>query len=345
MCPKASERNGGNILQSSLAIGNLVVLARLALSLLHSTLVLEVLQVLRQRLRQVDVTSVVLTQPGVLQYLVGRQPLVRVDNKKLRNKIFGRVRNGVPVRGVELKAALHNLLEKNSIVLIVEGRIPAQQNIGNHTNRPHVDGLAVTLLTKNLRCNIVGCTTSCVQDMLVVHELGETKVGNHHIRGLVLSSKQNVLGLQISMHDVVAVEVANGLRHLSNNSNGIFLSERALMNDAVEKLTTINILKDKVELVGGVKFLKKANDVLVVNLPHNSNFRLNHSLLALAKFLIDNLNRESLTGLSLGCKLHHGKATGSELLAHFVDLFHVILPVAGNVLLKLLHFADGCSVK
>lgn len=47
--------------------------------------------------------------------------------------------------------ALNDLLEELGVVLVVEGRVAAQQDVADHTDAPHVHLLSVRFLLEHLR--------------------------------------------------------------------------------------------------------------------------------------------------------------------------------------------------
>ena len=51
---------------------------------------------------------------------------------------------------VELELVLEDLLEEVGVVLVVEGRVAAQQDVRDHSDALHVHGLAVRLLRQLL---------------------------------------------------------------------------------------------------------------------------------------------------------------------------------------------------
>lgn len=72
-------------------------------------------------------------------------PFAGVDTNQVGYEIFGRLGNVVPIRTVKLVFALHDLRKQVVVVsvLIVEGWITAQKNVGDHADRPNVHRLAV----------------------------------------------------------------------------------------------------------------------------------------------------------------------------------------------------------
>lgn len=74
----------------------------------------------------------------------------------------------------ELNLALENLLVDGHRVVVVEGINAGQHLVGQDSERPPVDGFAVTLVKEHLWCQVLGCTAQCVCARLAI--LCETEV-------------------------------------------------------------------------------------------------------------------------------------------------------------------------
>eukprot|EP01136_Pigoraptor_vietnamica_P018181 Opistho-1_new@64398 len=257
------------------------------------------LEVHANRRADVDVARRLARDPRVLEDLVGREALLGIHHEHLLDHVLGRLRDCGPVRRVKLKVALHDLLEKHGVVVVVKRGITAQQNVRNHADGPEIDGLAVTLLPENLGGDIVGRAAGRLKAEVVVDEFGEAKVGDHDVRVRLLRPEEKVLGLEVSVHNIERVEVADGRRDLPHEARRVLLRETALVNDAIKELTALDVFEDEVELVGRVKLLVHAHNVRVLHLAQNGHLRLDHLLLALAELLVNHFDRIAAAALLL----------------------------------------------
>ena len=66
-----------------------------------------------------------------------------------KHKTLTTVGDVVPVGRIELVLASDDLREEICIVLIVEGRISAEENVGDYTDRPHIDCFSIWSLLEN----------------------------------------------------------------------------------------------------------------------------------------------------------------------------------------------------
>lgn len=106
------------------------------------------LQLLANRMINVLVAGQIPGNPGMLECELAGVALSGVHADQVRYEILGRLGDVVPIGAVEFVFALHNLRKQIIVVtvLVVEGRITAQQNVGYHADRPNVHCLSVAAL-------------------------------------------------------------------------------------------------------------------------------------------------------------------------------------------------------
>lgn len=78
--------------------------------------------------------------------------------------------------------------------------------------------------------------------------LRDTEVNEDDIGVLFLCPVKNVLWLDISVHDVVVVQVLDGREHRTNRSTGVALGETATLKDTIEELATAGLFKNEIVL-------------------------------------------------------------------------------------------------
>ena len=87
-----------------------------------------------------DPGSLLGQDPGVLEDLLGAVPLEGVHHEAPGDELLGGVGDVVPVGAVELEEPGQDLVEE--LLLVVgaagEGRVAAEQDVHDHTDRPHV---------------------------------------------------------------------------------------------------------------------------------------------------------------------------------------------------------------
>lgn len=129
------------------------------------------------------------------QRMLARIPLLDADAHQMPDEVLGRLADLVPVRCVELEVAFQYLRKQIGVVLVVERRIAAQQDVRDDTDAPHVDRLAVRLLGEHLGCHVAGCAARSGHDAGVLH-FRQTKVADHDLAVLVGAVVEQVFRLR-----------------------------------------------------------------------------------------------------------------------------------------------------
>lgn len=127
-----------------------------------------------------------------------------------------------------------NFLEQCRNVLIVKRQSATQQDVQDDATTPDINlRSSIKLAIDNFRGSIVGTATAGLEKAAVVHYIGQTEIGNLDIE---LFIKQKVLGLEISMGNLVSVTVLNGGDDLLKEATGIVLRHAPVLDDIVKKL-------------------------------------------------------------------------------------------------------------
>ncbi len=93
--------------------------------------------------------------PGVFGALLGRVSLRGVLHQQMADQILCVLRHILPAGIVKVVLHLHDLLEQRRSVVGVKRRVAAQQNVDDHTHRPHIDRVIVILVGQHLRKSAV----------------------------------------------------------------------------------------------------------------------------------------------------------------------------------------------
>ena len=219
----------------------------------------------------------------------------------------------------------HDHFKQGGITFIIEWWITAQQDEGNHTQRPHVDFLAVSLLEQNLGGDVVWRATCSLERTFVIYQLSQTKVSYHDAICRFTITKQDVFWFQITMDNVQGVQVPDGLCHLPNDSGSVTLGKVTFIYDTVKQFTTGNVIKHQVQVTWSVKVLVHSNDVLVVGLPEHSQLHIDHFLFASAQRFFYDLDGIFLAVGSSHTEFNNRKVACSEFFANLVLLFDIRL--------------------
>lgn len=114
---------------------------------------------------------------------------------------------------------------------------------------------------------------------------GDTEIGEHQRRMGIGGNEQQVLGLEISVHNVLAVQVIDGLEDVLHGLSGILFGELAIIADSVEELASGSELGDNVELLLALEPVLEGDDVWVVALLEQRELFNYHVVVSLEVFL------------------------------------------------------------
>ena len=176
-------------------------------------------------------------QPSVLEGLTcSLAPLRSAD--QLADEVLRLRCNIVPLLSIVVENATCDHLQDLLIVVTVEGRVSAEQNVKHAACRPHVAG-DVVVAGEHLRGDVVGCACARLHTMQLaaLHDLRETEVDNLKISIGIRAHKQEVLGLEISVHDVHRVAIVQGLQDLFEDLGSHLLAKEFFLDNPIEKFT------------------------------------------------------------------------------------------------------------
>mmetsp|Transcript_33795 Transcript_33795/g.84808 ORF Transcript_33795/g.84808 Transcript_33795/m.84808 type:complete len:301 (+) Transcript_33795:122-1024(+) len=207
-------------------------------------------------------------QERMQQRLLGGETLRGIEHEQPLDKVLGAATHLIPLFGGHAVVGCHDHLEELADVIAGEGRIAREQNVGDHTHRPHVHRLAIWFFLQDLGSHIAGRSAGGLQLHHIVKDLGQTEIGQLQVQ-LVLLFEEDVLRFDVTVHDVDVVQVVHGLADLTHRLLRVGLCEGATCYDVVEEFTTACILHHQIELVGGLANCLERDDMRMANLAKN----------------------------------------------------------------------------
>eukprot|EP00968_Pinguiococcus_pyrenoidosus_P008168 scaffold576_cov260-Pinguiococcus_pyrenoidosus.AAC.32 len=178
----------------------------------------------------------VVQEPRMLPYVGDGDPLQGVHHKHLGNEIM---RQGAQVRRQAVHAAL-DLPKQVGNRLVVEWERPAEQCVQDDATAPDIHlGARVEIAGDDLRGRVVRGPARGAQKLSVLHEVAEAEVGDLDV---VVRIEQQVLRLEVPMHDVVKVAVLHATDDLLHELSRLVRLQTALGNNVVEKLPARHVL-------------------------------------------------------------------------------------------------------
>jgi hypothetical protein len=107
----------------------------------------------------------------------------------------------------------------------------------------------VASFSKNLRRHVAWCTTCRCQDvkLLLVHYARKSKISDKQIGVVLWCAEEQVLGLQVAMHDAVVVQIGDSGEGSPDEVGSIGLVVVSFAADAVEQLASQSKISDQVD--------------------------------------------------------------------------------------------------
>ena len=149
------------------------------------------------------------------------------------------------------------------IGLSIEGGHSREKNICDDTTGPDVT-LLVVVLVEDLRGDVVRSAELLVEVTVGVVDEGRAEVDDLDLVELFVLLEQDVLGLQVTMHDVGLVAVVDAGEDLFHEDSSIALAELTTLEDLVEELTTFADLSNQVIALLILEELVHLDDVRVI---------------------------------------------------------------------------------
>ena len=289
---------------------------------LEALLRLELLQLLQIRLegRALDVLAV-LDDPGVLEHVARRAARVRVHGQQRVDEVLGLVGDLAPEVVVELVDAGLDALVELLVVVVVEGRVAAEQDVREHADGPHVDLLAVGLAVQDLRRDVARRAAELVEAPRARELRREPEVAELDRRVVVVRHAQQILGLEVAVHDAQVVAVLDRLEQDQDQVPRLLLAVELLLGDALEELAALDEVHHQIKHRRLVEERVQLHDVRVVQLLQDVHLLEQGRLVVQVQRLLgDALDREPPPAVLVLGHAHDGHRARAQLLAQRVLL-------------------------
>mmetsp|Transcript_4302 Transcript_4302/g.8630 ORF Transcript_4302/g.8630 Transcript_4302/m.8630 type:complete len:369 (-) Transcript_4302:386-1492(-) len=190
----------------------------------------------------------------LLRIIRAAESLSRLPFEQGLDKVLG-VRTNVLGKS---KLALQNLEIHFLLVTGVERRKTRKHFIDQNTKAPPVYWLSVPLVHQDFRRHVLRSATKCVCGVGVRNLLlAQSKVCYLNV---TICSKQNIFRLQISVHDVHFVQIAQRYQHFCSVQLGPLLLKPLLPLQVRKQLSAIHEVQNHVQLIFGLESVVKFDD-------------------------------------------------------------------------------------
>lgn len=138
----------------------------------------------------------------------------------------------------------------------------------------------------------------------VLHPLAETKIGQFEMPRFY----QYVIGLNVSMKDLIVDQGFEGVHELLEVEEGLFLGESPESSDFLVQSASFTVLIDQINVVRGLDHLHKSDDVDVVLDGHQGVYLVLGALCEFGDLLklpdLDTFDGHIHLGVDVGCLEH-----------------------------------------
>ena len=183
--------------------------------------------------------------------------------EELGDEVLAVVGDVVPDLIVKAETTGADLLHDLLVRLPVEGWHTGKEDVGDDSAGPDI-ALGVVVLVQNLWGDVVGCTEFLVEVFVGVVDEGGTEIDDLDGIEFLVLLEQNVLGLEISVHNVVLMAVIDAREDLLHKHSAVSLGELASLQDLVEELSSFADFGDEIVAFLVLEELVHLNDVGVV---------------------------------------------------------------------------------
>mmetsp|Transcript_84007 Transcript_84007/g.125923 ORF Transcript_84007/g.125923 Transcript_84007/m.125923 type:complete len:283 (+) Transcript_84007:115-963(+) len=204
-----------------------------------------------------------LCHPWMLHGSFGRQSSSWIPLQKRFDKILCLVAHfHVDFLFFQRKDTPADLGQDFFVVLALKGWASNQEDVGHDAHRPNVTGFGVTLF-EHFGGHVKGCANNPVQRCVVLFVVSGCQAKVDQLNVIVM--EQEILGLEVTVDNVLVVQVGDGIQHGIQHTGGVGFRKECLLdtrssfhltNDAIVQFTSHTQFGDNVE----VRFVFKGID-------------------------------------------------------------------------------------
>lgn len=279
-----------------------------------------------------------LLNPGVLQSCLCSHPAHGVFGQHALDQVLRLLADLPPLRALQGEVPLPNIVEDLVVSLAVEGGTAAEQNVEDDPDAPDVALLAVGAL-EYFGGDVVGGAVLLREDYALDKLLAGAEVDDlDHVS--VLGVHQDILRLEVRVHDALRVAVGNGLEHLLDDARCLLLAEETTLGNFVEEFPACAEFGHVEVALVVLEDFEQAHDVWVVQLAQDLQLLEELGLLLdVHLVLLDNLDSPLGPRLAVEARPDFPKGayqlarmiTSSQLGSEGVEVFDLALVLANEV--------------
>lgn len=207
-----------------------------------------------------------LVVPRVISDVLDSEALGRIWIQDARYQVLGLFAE----ERWEFVVGVQNLLVQLLRVLVLERQVPTDHGVQDDSAGPDVcTESEVPLALDHLGSGVARTTASGLEPLAMLVEVRQTEV---YELDRVIVVQQQVLWLEVTMHNTKLVNVLNSADDLLVHLGSLVLFESPVLDDVLEEFTAGAILHDEVQVVVVLNHFVQLHNLRVTNLLQDGDF-------------------------------------------------------------------------
>lgn len=185
---------------------------------------------------------------------------------------------------------------------------------------PPINFLVVALATQYFGCDVLGrATEGMCFGVKSKSCLAQSKIDEAN---MALHVEQQVFGLEIAIHNVVVVQIAEGQHDFSGVEPSALFTEIVVAREVIKQLAAVEVIDHHIEVQLGLKSVLEIDQERVINVFQNLvlSHRVFHGIALDHVVFANDFHREDVTRVFLAHLKHFAEAA----FAHHCEDFKVI---------------------
>lgn len=147
--------------------------------------------------------------------------------------------------------------------LIIEGHLPADQDVENDPKAPHVHLWASILsCLEQFGGGKIQTATEGLEKAPRREQVAETEVNDLDVAGF---ADKDVLDLQVTVHDAIPMAVIQRTCNLAGKLSGLLLLQFPMGDDIIEHLTAVDEFEQHIPVIIGPDHISHATDIRMID--------------------------------------------------------------------------------
>lgn len=143
--------------------------------------------------------------------------------QKFWEKVFGLVTTFIEWFSIECVYSFPDTLQDSLSIFSKEGRSTTQQNIQDNPTSPIIN-LFTIFSTDNFRCQVHGSSFGLILELFFFENFRNSEINQFNAMDVFFFLKQNVFRFQISVANVLLMQISNCRKYLSHDYCSLCLS-------------------------------------------------------------------------------------------------------------------------